>query len=174
MSIVNCRPPTVSEIYNPDSLEPLTPNHILTGKSSSPLPPPGEFLKEDMYISANVGDAFSFLQNSFGRDWDENTWPRLPCDRSGTEYVGTLRKETLLWWRTSIWRSTNGLLVKSSKATQMKMALCGESRWNYSLAYSREQFISLCYLLRTNLTTTVCVIVLHVFIVNMITKKRTM
>lgn len=50
MSIVNRRPLTVSEIDNPDSLEPLTPNHILTGKTSSPLPPPGEFLKEDMYI----------------------------------------------------------------------------------------------------------------------------
>lgn len=50
MSIVNCRQLTISEIDNPDSLEPLTPNHILTGKTSSPLPPPGEFLKEDMYI----------------------------------------------------------------------------------------------------------------------------
>lgn len=29
MSIVNCRPLTVSEIDNPDSLEPLTLNHIL-------------------------------------------------------------------------------------------------------------------------------------------------
>lgn len=38
MSIVNRRPLTVSEIDNPDSLEPLTPNHILTGKTSSPLP----------------------------------------------------------------------------------------------------------------------------------------
>lgn len=28
MSIVNCRPLTVREIDNPDSLEPLTPNHI--------------------------------------------------------------------------------------------------------------------------------------------------
>ncbi|XP_062600914.1 uncharacterized protein LOC134262527 [Saccostrea cucullata] len=50
MSIVNGRPLTVSEIDNPDSLEPLTPNHILTGKTTSPLPPPGEFVKEDMYV----------------------------------------------------------------------------------------------------------------------------
>ncbi|XP_062573263.1 uncharacterized protein LOC134235177 [Saccostrea cucullata] len=49
MSIVNGRPLTVSEIDNPDSLEPLTPNHILTGKTTSPLPPPGEFVKEDIY-----------------------------------------------------------------------------------------------------------------------------
>ncbi|XP_062567607.1 uncharacterized protein LOC134229830 [Saccostrea cucullata] len=50
MSIVNGRPLTVSEIDNPDSLEPLTPNHILAGKTISPLPPPGEFVKEDMYV----------------------------------------------------------------------------------------------------------------------------
>lgn len=96
MSIVNRRPLTVSEKDNPDSLEPLTPNHILTGKTSSPLPPPGEFLKEDMYIRKRWRRV-QFLWNSFGRDGDENTWPRLPCDRSGTEYVGTSRKETLFW-----------------------------------------------------------------------------
>lgn len=96
MYIVNRRPLTVSEKDNPDSLEPLTPNHILTGKTSSPLPPPGEFLKEDMYIRKRWRRV-QFLWNSFGRDGDENTWPRLPCDRSGTEYVGTSRKETLFW-----------------------------------------------------------------------------
>ncbi|XP_056017422.1 uncharacterized protein LOC130053841 [Ostrea edulis] len=59
MSIVNCRSLSVSEIDNPDSLEPLTPNHILTGKITSPShpppptttpPPPGEFVKEDLYL----------------------------------------------------------------------------------------------------------------------------
>jgi hypothetical protein len=50
MSIVNCHPLSVSEIDNPYSLEPLTPNHILTGKVTSPLPPPGDFMKEDLYI----------------------------------------------------------------------------------------------------------------------------
>lgn len=65
MSIVNCRPLTISEIDNPDSLEPLTPNHILTGKTSSPLPPPGEFLKEDMYIHKRV----QFLMEQFWSRW---------------------------------------------------------------------------------------------------------
>ncbi|KAJ8364861.1 hypothetical protein SKAU_G00136920 [Synaphobranchus kaupii] len=49
MSIVNSRPLTVESINNPISLEPLTPNHLLTMKSSVPLPPPGKFVKEDLY-----------------------------------------------------------------------------------------------------------------------------
>lgn len=44
MSIVNSHP-----INDPKSLEPLTPNHLLTMKSSVPLPPPGKFVAEDVY-----------------------------------------------------------------------------------------------------------------------------
>ena len=49
MSIVNSRPLTVDTINDPRSMEPLTPNHLLTMKSSIPLPPPGKFIKEDVY-----------------------------------------------------------------------------------------------------------------------------
>lgn len=50
MAIVNSRPLTVDTINSPNSPEPLTPNHILTMKSSVPLPPPGKFLPQDMYL----------------------------------------------------------------------------------------------------------------------------
>lgn len=50
MSIVNNRPLTVDGLSDPASLEPLTPNHLLTMKSSVPLPPPGTFVKEDLYV----------------------------------------------------------------------------------------------------------------------------
>lgn len=49
MAIVNSRPLTVSNINDPTSMEPLTPNHLLTMKSSIPVPPPGEFIREDLY-----------------------------------------------------------------------------------------------------------------------------
>ncbi|KAL7842113.1 hypothetical protein SRHO_G00238020 [Serrasalmus rhombeus] len=49
MAIVNSRPLTVDNLTDPDSLEPLTPNHLLTQKSNKALPPPGEFIREDMY-----------------------------------------------------------------------------------------------------------------------------
>ncbi|KAK3102368.1 hypothetical protein FSP39_010852 [Pinctada imbricata] len=50
MSIVNCRPLTVSELNDPKVIEPLTPNHILTAKSAIPPPPPGEFVREDLFL----------------------------------------------------------------------------------------------------------------------------
>jgi hypothetical protein len=49
MAIVNSRPLTVDNINDPTSLEPLTPNHLLTMKSTTALPPPGKFVNEDMY-----------------------------------------------------------------------------------------------------------------------------
>ncbi|XP_041850910.1 uncharacterized protein LOC121646099 isoform X1 [Melanotaenia boesemani] len=49
MAIVNSRPLTVDNLYDPNSPEPLTPNHLLTMKPVGALPPPGKFIKEDMY-----------------------------------------------------------------------------------------------------------------------------
>ena len=48
-AIVNSRPLTVDNLNDLDSPEPLTPNHLLTMKSTAALPPPGRFIKEDMY-----------------------------------------------------------------------------------------------------------------------------
>lgn len=50
MSIVNSRPLTVDGINDPSSLEPLTPNHLIQMKSKVALPPPGEFVREDMIV----------------------------------------------------------------------------------------------------------------------------
>ncbi|XP_063740237.1 uncharacterized protein LOC134864868 [Eleginops maclovinus] len=49
MSIVNSRPLTTNTISDPKSLEPLTPNQLLTMKAVVPLPPPGSFVREDLY-----------------------------------------------------------------------------------------------------------------------------
>lgn len=46
MAIVNSRPLTVDNLSDPDRPEPLTPNHLLTMKPITALPPPG---REDMY-----------------------------------------------------------------------------------------------------------------------------
>ena len=42
-AIVNCRPLTVDNLSSPEGVEPLTPTHLLTMKSSVILPPPGSF-----------------------------------------------------------------------------------------------------------------------------------
>ncbi|XP_062865019.1 uncharacterized protein LOC134326790 [Trichomycterus rosablanca] len=40
MAIINNRPLTVDNLNSPNSLEPLTPNHLITMKSITALPPP--------------------------------------------------------------------------------------------------------------------------------------
>lgn len=49
MAIVNSRPLTVDNLNSPDNLQPLTPNHLINMKSSTALPPPGTFPREDLY-----------------------------------------------------------------------------------------------------------------------------
>ena len=49
MAIVNSRPLTPVETSDPCSEPPITPNQLITMKTSTPLPPPGQFVKEDMY-----------------------------------------------------------------------------------------------------------------------------
>lgn len=50
MSIVNSRILTVSELNNPKTIEPLTPNHILTAKADILSPLPSKFVKKDLYL----------------------------------------------------------------------------------------------------------------------------
>jgi len=48
--IVNSRPLTTDSLSDPTALKPLTPNHILTMKSKTAAPPPGNFVRQDLYI----------------------------------------------------------------------------------------------------------------------------
>lgn len=49
-AVVNSQSLTVENLTSPDALEPITPNHLLTGKSRVVLPPPGEFQRADLYL----------------------------------------------------------------------------------------------------------------------------
>ncbi len=48
-AIVNSRPLTTDNLNDPNSLEPLTPNHLITMKAIAALPLPGMFVREDLY-----------------------------------------------------------------------------------------------------------------------------
>ena len=48
-AIINSRPLTVNNLSDPDSLEPLTPSHLLTLKTRVVLSPPGMFSTPDLY-----------------------------------------------------------------------------------------------------------------------------
>ena len=67
-AIVNSRPLTVDNLNDPTSLEPLTPNHLLTMKSKIILPPPGEFQRVDLY-SRKRWRRVQYLANEFWSRW---------------------------------------------------------------------------------------------------------
>ena len=67
MAIVNSRPITAIHQGDPTSPQPLTPNHVLTMKSRVPLPPPGAFVKEDMFLRKRWRRVQYLLQQFWSR-----------------------------------------------------------------------------------------------------------
>ncbi|XP_026093247.1 uncharacterized protein LOC113065926 [Carassius auratus] len=68
MAVVNSRPLTTDHLNDSTSPEPLTPNHILTMKSTIILPPPGKFVKEDLYLRKRWRRV-QLLTNNFWVRW---------------------------------------------------------------------------------------------------------
>ena len=66
-SIVNSRPLS-AEILSDSSIEPLTPNHLLTMKTKVILPPPGVFQRADVYCRKRWR-AVQYLANEFWSRW---------------------------------------------------------------------------------------------------------
>ena len=66
-SIVNSRPLTVDSLSD-ESIEPITPNHLLTMKTKVVLPPPGIFQRTDVYCRRRWR-AVQFLANEFWNRW---------------------------------------------------------------------------------------------------------
>ena len=53
-NVINSRPLTVDNLSDPASLEPITPNHLLTLKSQVVLPPPGRFVFKEEVASSTA------------------------------------------------------------------------------------------------------------------------
>ncbi|XP_028327214.1 uncharacterized protein LOC114478373 [Gouania willdenowi] len=68
MAIVNSRPITPHLLNDPIGPQPLTPNLLLTMKSSIILPPPGDFVKEDLYLRKRWRRV-QYLANEFWHRW---------------------------------------------------------------------------------------------------------
>ena len=66
-AIINSRPLT-TVTSDPDDLDPLTPNHILQGRSHLIVPPPGIFQKEDLYLKKRWRRV-QYLANVFWSRW---------------------------------------------------------------------------------------------------------
>ena len=48
-NVINSRPLSIQDLADPESAEPLTPNHLLILKTDIALPPPGDFQRPDLY-----------------------------------------------------------------------------------------------------------------------------
>ncbi|KAL3975616.1 lysophosphatidylglycerol acyltransferase 1 [Sarotherodon galilaeus] len=68
MAVINSRPLTTDQLCDPSNPEPLTPNHILTMKSTIISPPPGRFVKEDLYLRKRWRRV-QLLANTFWTRW---------------------------------------------------------------------------------------------------------
>lgn len=68
MAIINSRPLSVEHLNDPAGPEPLTPNQILTMKTTIILPTPGEFMKQDVYLQKRWRRA-QYLASEFWIRW---------------------------------------------------------------------------------------------------------
>lgn len=68
MAIVNSRPITSHLLNDPSGPQPLTPNLLLTMKSSVIFPPPGDFVREDLYLHKRWRRV-QYLANEFWHRW---------------------------------------------------------------------------------------------------------
>ncbi len=103
MAIINSRPLSVEHLHDPTGPEPLTPNHILTMKSSVILPPPGKFSNEDLYLRKRWRRV-QFLANEFWQRWKR-------------EYLLNLQQRKK-WQRTSRNSQVNDIVILHNDGAQ--------------------------------------------------------
>ena len=110
-AIVNSRPLTTDNLNGPTSLEPLTPNHLITMKSKVILALPGDFQRTDIYIQESAEKEFNILPMCFGVGCETITSLRYKYVRSGPNHTVTFRKGMLFFSRMRIWLETAGNYV---------------------------------------------------------------
>ncbi len=86
MAIVNSCPLTEDGLNDPNSLGPLTPNHLIQMKSMTALPRPGKFVSEDVY-STKCWHRVQYLIEQF---WSQ-------CKREYLLNISTRQKWHVAW-----------------------------------------------------------------------------
>ena len=79
---MNSRPLAVNELSDPEILEPLTPNHLLTLKPKILHPPLGKFQRTDLY-SRKWWRRVQYLTNEFWLQWRREFLNNLQSRQSG-------------------------------------------------------------------------------------------
>ena len=83
MCIVNSRPLSVNDLYDPSSKEPMTPNHILTMKTKIVLSL-RESSRKLMCILGKDGKEFNICLMCSGADGKISTYKHCKCEVNGT------------------------------------------------------------------------------------------
>ena len=89
--IINSRPLTVDSLASADDPVPLSPNHLLTMKGGAIFPPPGKFVKEDVYLSKRWRKV-QFLADQFWSRWKKEYLQSLQVRSKWQERQPNLKK----------------------------------------------------------------------------------
>ena len=84
MAIVNSRPLGFETLNDPCSLAPISPNQLLTMKSHVVVPPPGDFVVQDVYARKRWRKV-QFLANEFWRRWRSEYLQQLQLRQKWTK-----------------------------------------------------------------------------------------
>ena len=96
-AVVNSRPLTVENLTSPDALEPITPNHLLTGQENQESSFHHlESFNGLTYILERDGGASNIWPTSFGSAGKESSFTPFNCDRSGCVRDVTSSNEEML------------------------------------------------------------------------------
>ncbi|XP_068723802.1 uncharacterized protein [Montipora capricornis] len=90
-AIVNFRPLALNDMSSTDSPQPLTPNHLLTIKTKVLMPPPGVFLREDLYLRKRWRRV-QHLANLFWEKWGKEFLQGLQLRKKWTKPQRNLQK----------------------------------------------------------------------------------
>ena len=116
-AIVNSRPLTVDSLADPDSLAPLTPNHLLTMKSKIVLPPPGNFQNADMY-SRRCWRRVQHLANEFWCRWKKEYLHSLQLRQKWLKPQRDLRIDDIVLIKDDCLAHNHWQLARVSKTNQ--------------------------------------------------------
>ncbi len=107
MAIVNSRPLTVDNLNDPKSLEPLTPNHLITMKSTTALPPPGKFIREDVYMKKRWRRV-QYLTEQFWSRWKKEYLHNIAARQCWHAPKGIFKLVTWSWISMKPYQGVNG------------------------------------------------------------------
>ena len=120
-SIVDFRPLEVNDVSSPECLDPLTPNQLLTMKSSVVLPPPGSFQLADLF-SKKRWRRVQYLANEFWIKWEDNYRQLLQPRRKWVRTVRSIEVDDVVIIKDDNLPRNQLRLARESRLTQATMA----------------------------------------------------